>query len=99
MTGRINDVDAHILTFAQLINTFFRQLLPTSRDCGGGNCDTALFFLLHPVRGGRAIMHFTDLVDHARIKQDTLGQRCLARINVGADADVARALKRILAVW
>ena len=43
-------------------------------------------------------MHLTDLVDHAGVKKNALGQRRLAGINVRGDADVARPLERELAV-
>jgi hypothetical protein len=37
-------------------------------------------------------MHLADLVDHAGVEKHTLGERCFARVNVGADPDVAGAL-------
>jgi hypothetical protein len=51
-------------------------------------------FLLHPVHGGGAVVHLSDLVVHARIEQDPLGRRRLPGIDVSHDADVARALER-----
>ena len=36
-----------------------------------------------------AIMHLTDLVGDARVKQNAFGSRGLARINVRDDADIA----------
>ncbi len=43
-------------------------------------------------------MHFTDLVDHAGVKKNALGQRRLAGVDVRGNADVARPLERELAV-
>ena len=43
-------------------------------------------------------MHFADPVDHAGVKQDALGQRGLARVDVRGNPDVAGALQRILAL-
>jgi hypothetical protein len=43
-------------------------------------------------------MHFTDFVDHAGVIKNTLGQRCLARINMSGNANVARSLEWILPI-
>jgi len=45
--------------------------------------------LLHPVHGGRALVDLTDLVVDARVEQDPLGGRGLARVDVRHDPDVA----------
>ena len=44
-------------------------------------------------------MHVADLVDHAGVEQDSLGQRRLAGIDVRGNPDVARPLERISAIW
>ena len=99
MTGSVDDVDTHLLVLEELHDTFVLLLLPkASRRCRG-NCNTTLTLLLHPVRHGRALMHFADLVDHAGVKKDTLGQRGLACINVSGDTDVPRLFKGVCAVW
>ena len=43
-------------------------------------------------------MHVAHLVDHAGVKQNALGDRRLAGIDVRGDADVARPLERKLAI-
>ena len=61
----------------------------------GGDGDTTLAFLLHPVGDRGAFMHFADLVDRAGVEKNALRERRLARIDVGGNADVARALHRV----
>src|SRR6266852_1475025 len=76
---RINNVDA----------IFLAEAVPRSRRRRAGNGDPALALLLHPVHGGRAFIHRTDLVGHTRIEQDALRRRGLSRVNVRHDPDVA----------
>ena len=62
---------------------------PETGGRSGRDGDAALLLLLHPVHGRSAVMHLAHAVDHARIEQDPLRGRRLARIDVGHDADVA----------
>ena len=39
-------------------------------------------------------MDFADLVDHARVKENALGERGLARVDVRGDPDIAGPLER-----
>ena len=94
----VDDVDALVDVLEQLEDVFLRLLQPGTGGGGGGDGDAALALLLHPVGNRRALVHLADLVDHAGVKKDTLGQRGLARVDVRADADVARALERERAV-
>jgi len=59
----------------------------------GGGCrgdgDAAFLFLLHPVHGGSAVVHLTDLVGDAGVEQDPLSSGGLTGINVSHDADIA----------
>ncbi len=63
--------------------------VPEAGGGGGGNGDSALLLLLHPVHGGRALVHLTDLVVLAGVVEDPLGRSRLPGIDVGHDADVA----------
>ena len=99
VSGRINDVDAHFLLFKKLHNAHLLNLLPKTSRRRRRDRNTTLTLLLHPVRDGRALMHLTDPVDAARIKQNALRQRRLARINVRGNTDVPRLFERICAVW
>ena len=67
-------------------------------DGRSGYRDAALPLLLHPVGGGLALVHLTNLVLGAGVEKDALGHGRLARIDVGDDAEVAHLLKRIVAV-
>ena len=64
-------------------------VVPEAGRCCGGDGDTALLFLSHPVHGGSAIVDFTDLVGDTRVKQNALCRGGLSRIDVSHDADVA----------
>ena len=75
VAGRVDDVDALVF--------------PEARRRGGGDRDATLLLLLHPVHGSSAVVHFADLMAHARIEQDALGRRRLTGIDVSHDADIA----------
>ena len=77
-----------------------RSATGVPKACDGSSCDgdAALAFLLHPVRHGVAVIHVADLVDQAGVKKNPLRGRRLARVNVGRDADVARALQRVFTI-
>ena len=65
--------------------------LPFQRGRGRGDGDAALAFLRHPVHLRFTIVNLADLVDAAGVIQEALGDRGLARVDVGHDADVADA--------
>ena len=81
--GRIDDVDA--------------MIAPEGGRRGGGDGDAALLLLRHPVHRGCALVDLADLVDLLGVEEDPLGDRGLAGVDVGNDADVARAGERNLA--
>ena len=93
----INDVHAVPHVGPQLGGSVI-GLLPETGGGGGGNGNTALTLLLHPVGHGVAIVHFTDLVAQACVKQDALGSGRFAGVNVRGNTDVPGALQRVLAV-
>ena len=62
--------------------------VPVTSSGGRGDGDTTLLLLHHPVHGGSAIVHLTNLVGLSCVEQDTLRCRCLTGVNVGHDADV-----------
>ena len=62
---------------------------PETGRRSGGDGDTTLLLLLHPVHDGGTVVHFTDLVADAGVEEDALGRRRLAGIDVRHDADVA----------
>ena len=63
---------------------------PETRRSGGGNCDTSLLLLLHPVHGGSALMGFTYFIVYAGVvEQYTLCCGGLTSINMRHDADIS----------
>ena len=62
---------------------------PAAGGGGRGDRDAALLLLDHPVHGGGAFVHLTDLVVAAGVVEDALGRGGLARVDVGHDPDVA----------
>src|SRR5690349_13688466 len=66
---------------------------PEAVGGGAGDGDAALLLLLHPVHRRGAFMHLADLVRDARVVEDALGARGLARVDVRHDPDVAGALE------
>ena len=66
--------------------------LPEAGRRRRGDGDAALLLLLHPVHGGRAVVHFADLVIDAGVVEDALGRRRLAGVDVRRDTDVPVAL-------
>ena len=80
--GRIDDVDA--------------MIAPERGRRRGRDGDAALLLLGHPVHRGRALMHLADLVDLLGVEEDALGDRGLAGVDVGDDADVAGPRERNL---
>jgi hypothetical protein len=73
--GRVDDVDG--------------VAEPARGGRGGRNRDAAFLLLLHPVHGGGALMNLTDLVVDTGVKQDALGRRGFARVDMRHDPDVA----------
>ena len=73
--GRVDDVDLRVV--------------PVDRRRGRGDRDPSLLLQLHVVHHGTLTLDFLDHVGAARVIQDPLGERGLARVDVGRDADVA----------
>jgi hypothetical protein len=84
MARGIDDIDTMI--FKLRIHSF-----PKAGCGGGGNGDTTLLFLLHPVHGGGTIMHFTNFMRHTCVEQHALCSGGFACIYMCADAYVAIA--------
>ena len=66
--------------------------VPLAVGGGGRDGDAALLLELHEVHGGADLVlapHLVDPMDALRVEQDPLGERGLARVDVGADADVS----------
>ena len=84
MTRGIDDVDP-------VLGKLFVHTFPETGGSGGGNRNTPLLLLFHPVHNGGAVMHFTDLVRDAGVIEHTLGGRSLASVDVRHDPDISVA--------
>ena len=78
---------------ARGVNDVDLVVVPETGGRSGGNCDSALLLLLHPVHGGCTIVHLTDLVSDTGVVQDALSGSCLTSVNVSHDADVANLIQ------
>ena len=85
VAGGIDDVYAVVVV---LTNRTF----PEGGHSSGGNGDTALLLLHHPVGGRGAVVHLAHLVAQTCVEQDPLGSGGLARVNVGTDTNVTVAV-------
>ena len=65
---------------------------PETGGSGGGDGNTPLLLLLHPVHGRIAVVRFTDLVVNARVEQDALRRRRFAGVDMGHDTNVSGEL-------
>ena len=92
--GGVDDVDVGALGLG--IVQVIGGLAPLHAGGRGLDGDAALALEIHGVHG-RAdavlALHLVDLVDHAGVEEDALGQGGLARIDVGADADIAKVVQ------
>ena len=68
-----------------LITTVVPEYCCSSRSNG----NTTLLLLLHPVHGSCTIVNLTNFVTYPCVVKDTLGSRCLTRIDVGSDTNVS----------
>src|SRR5215510_14666952 len=69
------------------------MIAPEAGRRRGSDGDAALLLLHHPVHGRGALVNLSHLVGDTRVEKDALGSRRLTGIDVGHDADVARAFE------
>mmetsp|Transcript_23154 Transcript_23154/g.50833 ORF Transcript_23154/g.50833 Transcript_23154/m.50833 type:complete len:564 (+) Transcript_23154:1196-2887(+) len=82
---------------ARGVNDVDTVALPCASGGSSRDGDTTLLLLDHPVHGGSALMHLSNLVALASVVQNALGGGGLAGINVSHDTDVAVLIQRPLA--
>src|SRR5690606_2954826 len=87
VAGGVNYVDTVLLVL--LLRT-----LPESGYSSGGNGDTTLLLLSHPVSGTGTIMGFTHFVVHASVIQDPLRGCGFARVDVRTNTDISVQIDR-----
>ena len=68
--------------------------LPVAGGSGGGDGDTTLLLLRHPVHRGGTVVGLADLVVDAGIVEDTLGGGRLAGVDMGHNADISGIFQR-----
>ena len=81
------DIDAVIIEL--LVHTF-----PETSSRSGGNSNTSLLFLFHPVHGGGTIVYFPNFVRQASVKQNTFRSGSLARVYVSNNANITVTINR-----
>ena len=69
--------------------------LPLAGSGSGGNGDTTLLLLLHPVHGGRTFMRLTQAVRTSRVEQDALGRGGFTGVDMSHDADIPHLFQRV----
>ncbi len=79
---------------ARRVDDVNRIIAPLAGGGSGGDGDSTLLLLLHPIHNGRAFMHFADLVGPARVVQHTFRSGGFTGIDVGHDADVSHPFDR-----
>ena len=89
VSGRVDDVQA----MRNLGERSVRRR-PPAGNRRGRNRDSALLFLLHPVRRRGAFVNFAGFVNDACIEKNALGRRRFPRVNVRGDAEVSRVFER-----
>ncbi len=92
MAGGVDDVEAELLRLVSGIGAAVHLTGPERGRGSRSDGDAAFLFLLHPVHGGRAIMHFANLVRLAGVIQDAFRGRGLARVDMGDDPEIAVAV-------
>ena len=70
--------------------------LPEAGGSSGGDGNTTLLLLSHPVHGSGTVMGLTDLVVLTGVEQNTLGSSGFAGIDVSHDAEVSGIFQGIL---
>ena len=68
------------------------MVLPETGRRSGGNSNTTLALLLHPIHLGRTLVYFTNFVLFSGIKEHTFRHCGLTGINVSNNADVTNFL-------
>ena len=72
----------------------FILLSHTRPECSsrcGGDSNTTLLLLFHPVHGGCAVMNFTDFMVYTGVEQNTFGSSGFTGVDVRTDTDVTVA--------
>ena len=63
--------------------------LPEAGRSGGGNCDTSLLLLLHPVHSSGAVVRFAELMGDTRLEKNSLGSGSFTGIDMSHNTDIS----------
>ena len=81
------------------VDTMLRELMSRAGPVAGGSCggdgDTTLLLLLHPVHGSGTVMGIADLMVYTGVIQNTLGGSGLTGVDVRHDADISGSFQGI----
>ena len=94
MARSIDDIDALLLTLKELEDIVLGSLRPITGNCSGLNRNPPLALLLHVVGSSRTIMNLAETMNHSCVEKNSLRQRCLPRVDMRSDPDVARMRQR-----
>ena len=67
--------------------------LPVASSSSGGDCDTSLLLLCHPVHRSCTLVSFSNFMVYTGIKQDTLGRGCFTGVNMSHDTNISGILQ------
>ena len=84
------DLDGEI-HMAGRINQLNLMIAPRQPGHGGGDGDAVYLLFGQIIHVGRAFMDFANLVGRAGVIQHSLGERGLAGVHMGGDADIAHS--------
>ena len=80
VSGRVDNIDT--------------MVFPETSRCGGGNGDTSLLLLFHPVHSWRTVMRFAHFTVDTGIEQNTLGGSGFTRVNMCHNTNISCHFKR-----
>src|SRR6185437_8375523 len=87
VTRSIDDIEIILFGIGSFL-PLHRGEIPLAADGCGGDRDTPLLLLLHPVGSSRTFMHLPDFMDHSSIAQDPLRSGCFTGIDMSRNAEV-----------
>ena len=82
VAGRVDNIDT--------------VLFPETGGRSGGDGNTSLLLLRHPVHGGIAVVGFTDFMVYTRVKQNTLSGCRFTGVDVRHNTNISCFFKRYL---
>ncbi len=91
----VDDVDTVGVFFRRYGIVMIARRRPVTGGRGGGDGDTTLLLLNHPVHGSPAVVRLADPVDPSGVEQDPLGGRRLSGVDMRHDPDITGMGKRI----